>query len=297
MTPSELLALVARRPLLLDGGLGSVYISMGLEEGRAPEHWLVDHPDRVIEAHRRYAIAGSDIIHTTTFGATPPKLTAAGVRLPCADVNSIAVDLARRAALSTTLVAGDIGPTGRFLPPTGDATEDELQEAFAVQVSALAKAGVDLLSIETMYDVREARAALRAARESGLAVLCSMTFEPKRRGAFTFMGDPLQPSLASLRDEGATAVGLNCSVTSSPMVAMVSDAVAALSGTPLVAQPNAGQPIRTEHGVRYDADVLAFSADLMRMVALGARIVGGCCGTDEHFVRAARQALDAGISP
>ncbi len=293
MTPAELLATIARRPLLLDGGLGTVFISMGLGQGQPPERWLIDHPDRVLQAHRLYVQAGSDVIHTTTFGATPIKLASAGLTGRCEELNKRAVDLARQAAGSAALVAGDIGPTGRFLPPMGDVREDELLEAFAAQIEALRSAGVDLLSIETMYDLREARAALRAARESGLGVLCSMTFDVKRKGVYTIMGDRLEPTLEALRDNGATAVGFNCTVTSDAMVAMVEKAAQALPGAAIVAQPNAGQPITSPQGVRYDADAGAFAADLMLMVARGARLIGGCCGTDATFIRSARAALDS----
>jgi 5-methyltetrahydrofolate--homocysteine methyltransferase len=142
-----------------------------------------------------------------------------------------------------------------------------------------------------MFDLREAQAALQAARESGLPVLVSMTFEAKKRGAFTIVGDRLVPALQALADAGADAVGLNCSVGSDQMVPMVSEAAAALDH-PLVAQPNAGQPRVTPDGVVYDAKPEAFVADLMEMIGAGARIVGGCCGSDPDFIRAARTAMD-----
>jgi 5-methyltetrahydrofolate--homocysteine methyltransferase len=291
MTPEEFKTRLDAGPMLLDGGLGTLLMSMGLQPGEAPERWVLDHPDLVTAAHRRYVDAGSDVVHTVTFGGTPTKLAASGLEGTCDEVNRGAVALAREAASDSVLVAGDVGPTGRFFPPTGDATTEEMLADFRAQIEVLARSGVDLISIETMYDVREAIAAVRVARATGLAVMCSMTFEPRKRGTFTFMGDALGPSLQALVAEGATAVGLNCSVTSETMIAMVEQARKALPDIPIVAQPNAGQPITTPDGIHYDADPESFAGDVMAMVRAGARVVGGCCGTDDRFIRAARAQL------
>jgi 5-methyltetrahydrofolate--homocysteine methyltransferase len=125
--------------------------------------------------------------------------------------------------------------------------------------------------------------------------MASMTFEARKRGFFTVVGDRLCGSLAALRDAGATAVGFNCSVTSGTMIEMVEEAAGAVE-IPLVAQPNAGLPRMTAEGVVYDADPRDFAADLGRMVRTGARMVGGCCGTDARFIRAARKVVDSIIS-
>lgn len=292
MQVEALQALLAERVLLLDGGLGSIFIAQGLTAGRAPEHWLFDYPERIVAAHRSYVDAGSDIVHTVSFGGTPIKLESAGLAGRCAEVNTTAVALAREACGDRALVAGDVGPTGAFLPPMGDADEAGLLASFRAQVEALAEAGVDLLSIETMFDFREALAAVLAAAETGLPVLASMTFETRKRGHFTIMGDKIGQSLGALHDAGAVAVGFNCSVESGPMVEMVREAVAAVQA-PIIAQPNAGQPRATAEGIVYDADPEQFVADLMRMVDAGAGAVGGCCGTDPRFISAARAALDA----
>jgi 5-methyltetrahydrofolate--homocysteine methyltransferase len=290
--PAELSARLASRPLILDGAMGSMLIAAGLEPGRAPEWWNVDHPDRVASVHRASAEAGSDVVHTNTFGASPPRLAAGGLAGRCREINMAAVALARTAVGDGVLVAGDIGPTGLFLPPVGGASTEELSAAFAEQAAALAEGGADLLSIETMSDLREARIAVEAARGTGLALIASMTFEVKRRGTFTIMGDPLVPSLAALAEAGADAVGCNCTVDSAVMLGMVRAARSKLA-VPLVAQPNAGQPRVTPEGVAYDADPETFANDLADMVASGARAVGGCCGTTPAFIRAARRRLDA----
>jgi 5-methyltetrahydrofolate--homocysteine methyltransferase len=293
VTGDELRARAAVRPLLLDGGLGSLFIAAGLPAGVSPVLWNLEHPERVAAAHRSYAEAGSDIVHTNTFGANPVKLAGSGLAGRCREVNARAVELARDACPRATLIAGDIGPTGLLLPPIGAASEAELENAFAEQASALADAGADVLSIETMYDLREALAAVRAARRTGLAVVASLTCEARKRGAFTIMGDPLVASLAALAAAGADAVGCNCSVTAEVMLGMVQEAAPRIA-VPLAAQPNAGQPRVTPGGVVYDESVDDFARQLAAMVRAGARLVGGCCGTDPAFIRAARSAL-AGV--
>lgn len=288
---ADLAGRLEQEVLLLDGGMGSLFIAMGLEQGQAPEWWVLEHPDRVTSAHRQYVEAGCDIIQTCTFGASPLKLESVGLGGRCEEVNAAAARLAREAAEPGTLVAGDLGPTGKLFAPMGDADEEQLVEAFTRQARALAEAGVDLISIETMFDLREARAAVRGAVASGLPIFASMTFDVKKRGFFTIVGDRVGPSLQALADAGAAAVGLNCTVGSQEMIPIVQEACAQVRA-PVVAQPNAGQPRVTTSGVVYDADPDAFCADLMAMVAAGARVVGGCCGTDPDFLRRARAALD-----
>ncbi len=292
-SPKQFLARLERGPLLLDGGLGSMFIAAGLEAGRAPEWWTVEFPDRVTAVHRKYVEAGSDIIHTTTFGGSPPKLADAGLEGRCREVNMAAVRLAREATDGyDTLVAGDVGPSGKLFAPMGDATEQQLLDAFTEQMSAMAEAGADLISIETMYDLREALAAVQAAKETGLPVLASMTFDAKKRGFFTMVGDRLVPSLTALHEAGAHAVGCNCSVQPEQMLAMIDEAAGAVDA-PLVAQPNAGQPRPTPSGeIVYDATPEPFARDLAEMVRRGARVVGGCCGSTPEFIHAARLALD-----
>jgi methionine synthase I (cobalamin-dependent) len=290
VTPDDFAALLREGVLLLDGGMGSLLIAAGLQQGTAPEAWLFERPEAVLDAHRAYAEAGSDVLHTNTFGGTPPKLKASGLEGRCAVVSRRAVELARQAASGRALVAGDMGPTGLMRPPVGQASEEDYFAAYAEQAAALTDAGADLLSIETQYDLTEALAAVRAAVATGLPVLASMTFEKKKRGFFTIMGDPLSPSLRRLAEAGAHAVGLNCSVTSSVMLEMVLEVLPALT-MPLAAQPNAGQPRVTPDGVTYDADPEAFARDLLAMARAGARLLGGCCGTGPAFVREARRLL------
>ena len=292
MNPPRFHELIARRVVVLDGGFGSMLIAAGLEQGRAPDWWTLERPNAVAAVHRGYVEAGSDVIHANTFGATPAKLAAVGLAGRCPEVNAAAVVLARSACAPGTLVAGDLGPTGLLLPPIGSATVADLRAAFAEQTAALAAAGVDLFSIETMFDLREALAALEAAKATGLPVMASMTFEVRPRGFFTIMGNRLEPSLAELEGAGADVVGCNCSVAPEAMIDMVR-AACGIVKVPVAAQPNAGVPQVTAEGVVYGASPDTFALAAVALARAGARLVGGCCGTTPEYIRAARSALVA----
>ena len=291
--PSPLQRILKDRPaILFDGGMGTLLISAGLEHGQAPEWWNLENPAKVAAAHRSYVDAGADVITTNTFGANPKKLETVGLAGKCQKVNAAAVQLAREVCDENTLLAGDLGPTGSLFPPMGDATLEGLVTTFSEQASTLASAGVDLLIIETMYDAREAKAATIAAKKTGLPVLATMTFEAKKRGYFTIVGDRIVPTFQSLVEAGADAVGFNCSVESDTMLEMVREAAEGVD-VPLIGQPNAGQPQATPDGVVYNSDPHRFCTDVMLMIEAGARIVGGCCGTTPEFIRIIREKLDS----
>jgi len=269
--------------LLLDGGLGSMLLAGGLTPGDAPERLNLNQPDLVLDVHRRYVAAGSQAIHSNTFGANPFRLAHFGLDDQCAELNRRAVEIARQA--EPAFLLGDMGPTGQYLPPVGDGDCDRWREGFLVQATALLAAGVDGIHIETMGDRREAETALAAIRslDANIPVLVSLTFDRKKRGFFTVMGDPLIASLNTLLAAGATAVGANCSIVSGDMGHLAAAALAEVTG-PLVFQPNAGQPGERDGVLAYAQDPRDYAADLKPVIAGGAAAVGGCCGTDPRFI-------------
>lgn len=277
--------------LLLDGGLGTELIARGLPAGWPPERWALERPEALMEVHRAYVAAGCEAIHACTFGANRLRLAPFGLEGAFAELHRQAVALAR--AAGPRWVLGDLGPTGHYRPPVGDGSLARWRAAFLEQGALLASLGVDALHVETMGDLAEARAALAALREAapGLPVLISLTFDRKRRGFFTMMGDPAEPALRALADEGAAAVGANCSVTSGDMCALAG--LAAALPCPLVLQPNAGQPEVLPGGLRYRQEPAAFARDQCAAARAGARVLGGCCGTTPAFLAALRAALDA----
>jgi methionine synthase I (cobalamin-dependent) len=289
---------IEEKVLLFDGGMGSMLIAAGLADGEAPDEWSIKHPEKLLDIHTKYLEAGADVIQTNTFGATPIKL-AASCRDGAPDaaaLNMRAAEIARQAIdefiLGGRFLAGDIGPIGEFFPPMGTLSAEAARKAFRKQAAALEKGGVDIFLIETMYDVREAVEAIRAVREvSGKPVVCEMTMERKKKGYFTIVGNSPAKAAEILLAEGADVIGANCSITSGEMIDLVSDFLAA-TDVPLLFQPNAGLPELTSGKAVYRQDPEDYAEDMMKMVELGARAVGGCCGTTPDFIKAVRKRLD-----
>jgi 5-methyltetrahydrofolate--homocysteine methyltransferase len=282
-----LLDLAQTRTVLFDGALGTELISRGLGLGVPPELWNVERPDIVREIHALYFEAGSDVVSTNSFGATPLKLAAHGLAARAFELNQAAARLARAAAPAGRFVAGSIGPTGRFLKPQGPATEEDLIAAFAEQARGLAEGGVDLFLLETHYDLREALAALRGVRTvSDLPVFVTMTFNIFPRGYFTLMGNAAPQAASALEKAGAAAVGANCTLSTEQMAGCVR-AMKGATALPVIAQANAGQPVASSDGtVRYPQTVEEYVRFVPDIIQAGARFVGGCCGTTPAHIRA-----------
>jgi 5-methyltetrahydrofolate--homocysteine methyltransferase len=279
-----------RETTLLDGGLGSLLIARGLPPGTAPESWVLSRPDDVRRAHGDYVSSGSDAVHTATFGANTIRLSRFSLADRCEAINAEAVRLARESG--ARFVLADVGPTGEYLPPVGTGDPRAFREAFLRQGRVLAGGAPDALHVETMTDLREALVALEALHEAApsLPVMVSLTFDRKKRGFFTIMGDPLAGSLRALADAGADAVGANCTLTSADMRPLAEEARAAVD-LPLVIQPNAGSPEIRDGTVSYSQAPEVFAEEMALVASLGVKLVGGCCGTDPRFIRALRSRL------
>lgn len=285
---------VRRKVVLLDGAMGTALMARGLPSGVPGEEWNLEHPEKVRAVHEEYLAAGSDVVQTNTFGGNPLRLAQHGLADRFEAINRTAARLAREAAGTEHLVAGNLGPTGLMLPPVGDGDPEAFEAAFAAQAELLARAGVDYLSIETMIDLEEALCAIRGAKRGapGLPVSACMVFEKKPRGFYSPMGNRPEASMEALVEAGAILVGANCSMGSAEMLELTPVLVEAAS-VPVVVKPNAGLP-RAEGGrVSYDQAPEAFANQVAAMADAGARAVGGCCGTDGRFIAALRRALRA----
>ncbi len=278
------LQLMDQRVILFDGAMGTQLIDRGLQKGECPEMWNLNRPGDIREIHRAYFEAGADVVLTNTFGASAPKLAKFGIEDKIEEIIHAGVKLARDACPSHGFVAGDMGPTGLMLHPMGKATPDEIKNAYSQQARILADGGVDLLVIETQYDIREALAGLAGAMETGLPVFVTMTFEKKKRGFFTIMGNTVKDSMEQLQQEGASVVGANCSLSSGQFVQLTRELVEC-ARVPVLVQPNAGQPQIDGDKVTYDEKPKQFVQNLSKSVEAGAGAIGACCGSTPEFTR------------
>jgi len=286
---------LAKGPLLFDGAMGSLLLAAGLEVGTAPEAWNLDHPEILRKIHQDYLASGAEVLTTNSFGGSPLKLTAHGLAERCEKVNFAAVSLAMGAALEQPqrriFVAGDIGPCGQFFPPVGELDEPALVESLKEQIGIFNAAGVDFFLIETMVDFREAEISVRTARAfSDLPVIATMTFDKKKRGYFTIMGDKPGDCARRLADAGADVIGANCTLTAPEMVELA-EILVDESPAPVLIQPNAGQPEIVDGQAVYRVTPGKFAADVGKILATGVAAVGGCCGTTPEHIRAVAELM------
>jgi 5-methyltetrahydrofolate--homocysteine methyltransferase len=276
-----------------DGAWGTLLIAeAGLPPGAPPERVVLDAPEIVGAIARRYLEAGAEMLTTDTFGGTSLRLAAHGLAERCEEINRRAVELLRAETGSRALVSGSVGPTGTLLAPLGPAQPEEVEAAFERQIAALAAAGADLLCIETMIDLAEALLAVQAAKRVAPAVpvVATMTFEPTPRGVFTVMGVTPARAAAALAEAGADVVGANCGNGIEGMVAVVAE-LARHAAVPVAVRPNAGLPRLVDGALSWPENPAFFAAHAPALVAAGARLIGGCCGTTPEHVSALRAAL------
>ncbi len=283
-------------PLLADGAMGTMLNAHGIAFSTCFDALNVSQPASVAEVHRAYIDAGSDLILTNTFGANRYKLTEHGLADQVAEINRAGVALAHRivaAAFRDVLVAGDIGPLGVRLAPYGRVQRSQAREAFAEQTRALAEAGVDLIVIETMTDLQETLAAVRAVHDvCDLPVVASMTFTRDDR---TLLGDAPATIARRLSAEGVDIIGVNCSSGPVQLLRIVDQMRSAVPDGRFWVKPNAGWPEQVAGRIRYPATPDYFGDYAWAFVKAGADVVGGCCGTTPAHIAAMRSALDAGM--
>jgi 5-methyltetrahydrofolate--homocysteine methyltransferase len=276
--------------LIADGAMGTMLQIAGLPPGMPPEGWMLENPRAVLGVHRAYIGAGSDLILTCTFGATRVRLRQSGLGDRVGEINRRAVEIAREAAGDGVFVAGDIGPLGEFIAPLGELAFEEAVDVFAEQALALADAGVDLLYIETMAALEEVVAAAEGALMAGDGAPVSATLSFDSHGR-TNMGVRPEEAAKALLEVGVDAVGVNCGATLDMTLGALDTMREAVPGTPLIAKPNAGRPRFMGDEVVYDATPEDMAAYAREFVAMGAKIVGGCCGSTPEHIAAIAEAV------
>jgi 5-methyltetrahydrofolate--homocysteine methyltransferase len=279
--------------MIADGAWGTEFFKRGLMQGSPPDEWNLTHPEIVREITSEYLEAGAQIILTNSFGANRFRLEPHGLSARAREINLAAARIARETVGSKALVAGDIGPSAKFLA-LGEVSLDELREAFFEQARALAEAGVDWLVVESMTDVEEMAVAVRAAVEAtGLPVVASMTYNRTPKGFRTMMGNSPETCVKKAEEAGASLVGANCGSGIEDYVPLA-PILRALTAMPLWIKANAGIPHLVNGKVSYPLDADAYAAFVPKLLRSGVNVIGGCCGTDPSFIRAVKRTVTEG---
>ena len=301
MVKKKLLDAIKERPLLGDGAMGTQLMFAGLEQGNCGEAWNLTHPERVLAIQRRYAQAGSDCLLTNTFGGSRIMLNRHSHADDVAAVNAAGVRIAREAFSERDgYVIGDIGPFGGLMEPYGEFPETQVRDAFREQAKALVAAGADAIIIETQTSLEELALGIAAAREAGAeCVIGSMAYDVTLDGSTfrTMMGIDPERAAQFMQEQGADIVALNCG-TGMDMERARQAVIRYLevTGLPVMAQPNAGQPKLVEMKVLYDESPEQMVGGVIPLLEAGASIIGGCCGSTPDHIRAFRRAMDGWIA-
>lgn len=273
--------------LVSDGAWGTVLHEKGLAVGECPELWNRDHPDVIVEIAESYIDAGSDLIETNSFGASPAKLAHYGLKSRAFELNKKSAELSRKAAGPDHFVLGSVGPTGRVLM-MGEISENEVMDGFRIQAKALEQGGVDAIMIETMNDLEEAKLAVQAAKEeTDCEVFCTMTFNKSKKGTFhSMMGVIPVDMLKVLPAAGAELIGTNCGNGMKDMVGIVKQIRQADANIPILVHANAGLPVYRDGQTVFPETPEEMAARVPDIIKAGANIIGGCCGTTPEHIRA-----------
>lgn len=278
--------------LIADGGMGTMLMAAGLEQGDPPEMWNVLHPDRIRAIHRGYIEAGSQIILTNSFGGTRFRLKLHKLQHRAFELNKAAAELARAEADATSnpvVVGGSIGPTGEIMEPVGAMKYTDAVAAFAEQASGLAAGDVDVLWIETMSDISEVSAAVEGCRQTtDLPIVATMTFDTNGR---TMMGITPVQALTELSAMNLTALGGNCGNGPAEIEGVIQAMYATNQSYPFVAKSNAGIPEYVNGHLHYNGTPEVMADYAVKVRNFGARIIGACCGSTPAHVAAMRDAL------
>lgn len=288
LTKDQFHALLASGPVLLDGATGSNLQKAGMPRGCCTEQWILEHPEALVRLQRAYANAGSRILYAPTFQAQPIALKTVGLNSQTEAINAALVALTRSAAPGA-LVAGNLTTLAAFTDSFDEDNFDLLVENYSRQIRGLLDGGADLLAAETLMYPLEAEAILTAAELEG-ARCCMFSFTMQPDGSL-FSGRDAGPVLRSLEEAGAAAVGFNCVAADSTLPGLVSKLRRYVKG-PILCKPNAGIPVIGEDGLaHYHMSPAQFATIVGQCHAMGASVLGGCCGTAPEHIAALRDSL------
>lgn len=278
--PKDFKKFLKSHAVIFDGATGTMLQRLGLKPGGCPDELNLTRPDLVKKVHLAYKNAGSHVVTTNTFGANRIKLAEYGLEKRLNEINIASVKNAKAAIGKNLFVAGGIGPTGRFVKPVGDMDFNEAVSVFSEQAKALKKGGADLVIIETMMDIKEMKAAIIGAKETGLPIAATMTFDLSMR---TILGTSPKAFAIIADSLGADCVGANCSLGIEGIYKALAE-MSLVTGLPLIAQPNAGIPVLKGDETIFPATPEEMTEYVPKLVSIGVRILGGCCGTTSEHI-------------
>lgn len=291
MTKEQFRILTRQKILILDGATGTNLQKAGMPTGVCPEQWILEHPEVLVELQTEYINAGSNIVYAPTFSGNRIKLEEYGLENEIETINKELVALSKEAVAKTgyrAYVAGNLTMTGRQLYPVGKLKLEELIDVYKEQIQYLTEAEVDLLVVETMMSLAEARAALIAAKETcGLPIIVSMTYNEDGR---TLFGTDPETAVTVLQSLGADAIGINCSTGPAEMIPLV-ESMKKYANVPILAKPNAGMPELVDGNTLYAMTPEEFAECGRKLVEAGAGLIGGCCGTTSSHITALAQTV------
>jgi 5-methyltetrahydrofolate--homocysteine methyltransferase len=266
--------------LVSDGAWGTYLHQKGLKPGECPEEWNISHSEDVFDIAQSYIEAGADMVETNSFGGNRFKLANYGFEEKVLEFNKSAAEISRKAAGTGHFVLGSVGPTGKMLIME-DVTETELYDAFKEQSMALEAGGADVIMIETMTDLDEARIAVKAAKENTRCeVFCTMTFDKIIGGGFrTMMGISPSEMTLVLINAGASVIGANCGNGMADMIDIVKEIRQTDQTIPILIHANAGKPIYLDGVTSFPENPDDMAGRAREIIKAGANIIGGCCGT------------------
>lgn len=287
------LELKQNKILVSDGGWGTYLYAKGLQMGDCPELWNETHRADVLEIAKSYIEAGADMIETNSFGGSRIKLDQYDLEDRTYELNKFAAEISREAAGDNRFVLGSVGPTGKFLM-TGEVTEEELYESFKVQIEGLRDGGVDAICIETFYDTQEAIQAINAVKENtDLEVITTFTFDKSADGSYnSMMGINPSQMAETLANSGVDIFGTNCGNGFEGMIDIVKEIRQVNSELPILVHANAGLPIEEDGKIVYPDSPERMAELAPDLIAAGANIIGGCCGTTPEHIRAIKDVVE-----